>query len=440
MRFTGLSLLLCATLSAAAPGQRPKAAAKTAIPKAKPAREAAPAPVKPAEAPVPRPPGPDSALADFGAGLVERGSSLLVAEALPGSPAQELRLQAGDRLLAMNGASVRSRAEAAAAFRAWTPGTRLSALVLRGLRAVSLEGEQPEPQPSFKRGPSELSAHEGILKESRLQKASEDAQELFKKAPPLDFRIRAGQGFWLSFPQGIKEDAAPGDILLGELTTAVAASPELDFMVLPPGTQVWARVVESKASRETRSLRLLLFKARPEGGRYYPIAARITGILSDQRLSRVSPGGVIVTATALPGDEKSPYVLGPEVSLKAELLRDLILQEPPQFYRSGPGLWLRAREDKTGRRLEIARVVAGRSAEKEGLKPGQVLAEINGKDAAKLEFGAALSQLYGSPGSEVKIAVVKETGKKPETVALPRGVAYQEGKAVPLPLPIPEPD
>ena len=435
-----VSLALTAAPSAAAGGKKKAAPKKPAAAVKKAPAVKKSAPVKPSLAPAApaaaaAPPASETFL---GAAMHENGSSLAVVGVLPGSRAETLRLQPGDELAALSGAAVASRQEADGALRSWTPGTRLSAVVRRDLQTVSLEGSLPEPAQTFARGASALSAQEASLKELRIARASAAAEKELSQAPPLSVLVPARQTFWIRFPKGLKDTAAAGDILEGEVTTAVATEANLDFLSMTPHSSIWAKVVDAKESGDARIVRLAFYKIHLKGGHAYPISGLATAVSGDQKLAKVSSGGTLVVANLVITDpkfkKKGPAdLLSPDMRLRVELSETLTITEPPSFYQAGPGLWMKSKETAEGRVFEVSHVIAGRQAEKAGVKVGQVVTSVNGKSVGHLEFEDALANLYGAPGSTVKLTLA--ASPKPQTVELKRGVAVQADKEEALPLP-----
>lgn len=374
----------------------------------------------------------------LGAALVDSPAGPAVGEPLSDSPAESLGLKAGDRVYALAGKPTPSAGQpAASALSSWPLGARLSAVVARGLEVRRLEASAP-PAPSDRgREKDKLSAHELAIKQGRLDASGEAAAAALRAAPPLDFSVHARQAFWLRFPNGVRADVAPGAIFVGETTTAVTTSPELDFLSLPPKSLVWARVLSIERTGDLRKLRLHVFKLKPAGGHAYRVSGLLTDIVGDQKLAKVSTGGTLVASAPLAplGKKEVDWLIAPETRLRGELLDALTLTEEPNYYRAGPGLWLRTKDAPQGRRFEISHVIPGRAAEKAGLKVGQLVSAVGARSSEKLDFAEALDTLYGEPGSQIKLTVEKE-GAKPETVALRRGVLFKDGKEEPVPLPV----
>lgn len=444
-----LTLLAAAAVHAQTPARKRKAPAKKPAPAGKPASKPS---VKPPARPVPAPvvaededllegegqalpaprPEPVHHLGTFvspagalGASLADTPAGLLAGEPLPGSPAAAAGLKEGDRLAAVWGKPTQNARDASSALGGWPMGARFSAVVIRGLETRRLEAPAPSVPAERARAKNALSPQEASLKEARLDAAAESAARALKAAKPLEFPVHSRQAFWIKFKSGLREDAAPGAVFVGETTTAVATSADLDFLSLPPKSKIWARLLSLETTTEVRKARLHIFKLQPAGGHPYRVSGLVTDLVGDQRLLKVSPGGTIVSAQPLerPAKGKPLMIVEPETRLRAELLETTTLTEAPSFFRAGPGLWLRTKEGDKGRRFEISHVIAGRSADKAGLKVGQLVTAIGGRGAERLEFADALDALYGAPGSELRLSVERDTGK-PETVTLKRGVLY----------------
>ncbi len=377
-----------------------------------------------------RPPT-DAALAAWGAMLTEGGAGLSVTSALPGSEAEAMGVLPGDILSHLGPKPAGSAAGAALGILTHGPERRMHGVAWRGLSSVPLSGRAPAARPPFERRLGELSAREKSLRDKRLEDAGAVAEAELDNRPPQEIRLAAGQTVWVRFPQGLPADLQPGTVVAGETTTGISTDKDLDFLSLPPKSQVWARVVDAHGPSDTRNLKLFFFKMRPAGGSTYPIAARVSDITGDQRLTRVSPGGTIVMAY--------PQSIAADAKLKVEFLAPVTLVEPPAFFQAGPGLWIRTSED--GRGFTISHVIDGRAAHFVGLKPGDSLAAIEGRGANDLDFAAALAALYGPGGSDVKVGVIRSEaaqsgGKvKAENLTLRRGVKYAEGEPVTLPTP-----
>lgn len=461
------SLLLLALMTAvSAHAQTPrkrKTPAKKAAPASRkaPMKKAAPAPAKAVETPRPvnegwkdampegeaqasgpaKPAEPEhigtfvSPAGALGAALVETPAGLFAGEPLPGSPAETAGLKAGDRVAAVSGKPVSGAREAADALSGWPLSARFSAVALRGLGTETPTAPAPPAAAERDRAKGALSPYEKALRQKRQDAAAEAAVAALRSAPDLDFSVHSRQAFWLRFPAGIREDAVPGAIFTGETTTAVATSSDLDFLSVPPKTKVWARVLSIDASEDVRKIRLHLFKLQPSGGHAYRVSGIVTDVVGDQTPAKVTPAGTLVVAQPLERGPKPKALplLTPEARLRAELLETVVLTEAPAFYRAGPGLWLRTKETPEGRRYEISHVIAGRSAEKAGLKVGQLVSSVGGRSASKLEFADALDALYGPAGTEVKVSI-DENGKT-STLTLKRGVLYKDGAEAPVPAP-----
>ncbi len=384
----------------------------------------------------------DAILGRFGAALREGFAFAPILEVLPLSHSEELGLRAEDRLAFLDGSPILSATQAARAWNAWKGELRLWAVVRRDLSILSLETPLPEEQPLWRRGPKSLSALEDRQAAARLKEAEALAEEARNRATSLSIDIPAHQAFWIRFPEGIKKTVATGDVLQGEVTMAVAADANLDFLCLPPHSLISGKVLEAATPAEgTRTLRIRFFKALLTGGHTVTLSARITDASGEQPTIRVSPGGTLVIGEPVVIDpkqkKKTPLVRADE-RLRLELEEPATITEPPQFYAAGPGAWIKTLETETGRSFEVTHVIAGRSAEKEGLRVGDILTSINGRSSSKLEFEDALAALYGKPGSFVKVVAQKATDR-PRTLKMKRGVFYRDGVETPAPLPFDKP-
>ncbi|MBI4677117.1 MAG: PDZ domain-containing protein [Elusimicrobia bacterium] len=382
-----------------------------------------------------RKPQADEGLAPLGALTVEepQGSGLLTMAVVPGSEAESMGLAAGDKLTHLGPLPVRTRAEAQERMRGLPTEGRLSAVVIRGLVTQILAGKPQPAAPPATRGPDEISAHEVLLKEGRLASVQSDAEAAVRNAPPQEFRLAAGQTLWIRFSKGVAANAGPGDIVQGEATTAICTDQSLDFLSLPPKTVFWAKVLDAAGPAQTANLRLFFFKMKLNGGSFYPIAARVADISGDSRLVRVTPGGTIVLA---PGQ-----TVHSDMKVKIELLEPVTLVEPPGFYSTGVGLWIKSREDGPG--FRISHIIPGRAAEAAGLQPGDVIMSIDGAKASAFDFASAVSAIYGRQESEVKLGVVRSADlglpkAKVETLSLKRGVILASGNPEVLPPPYAE--
>lgn len=386
----------------------------------------------------PPPPADDPTMAAFGAVLAAAPHPLTVAAVLPDSWAERLGVAPGDRLLYVDRVPLRDHPTTAAAFRGWQPGTRLSAVLRRDLRVVSLEGRFPEPEPAFKRGSDEFSAQEKKFAGARLAKTTSVAQAALSQAPSLNVTTQGRQSFWVRLDDGIKNDVARGDILEGVVTTAVPTDPSLDYLSITPGSKVWAQVVAVNKSQEAVAVRLAFFKLRLDGGQAYFIAGKAVGAAGPQKMVLASQGGSLVAALPIDGEgkkKKAGPLLDPDMRLRVELTTPLTLTEPESFYQAGPGMWIKTQRTAQGQVCSISYLVPGRSAANAELRVGDAVVAIDGDKCAKLESDEVIARLYGKPKSRVKLSIVRAGGAKPETVEIKRGVIYENGQANDLPMP-----
>lgn len=429
-----LPLLLVLTAVAAAPATavtRAKRKARPARPAVAVPRSAAPAapsaPVVRAET------ADDATLAGLGVELA--GADVLAVR--PGSRAADLGLKPGDRLLTLDRREAGSRAAAAAAARAWAPGSRLSAVVRRGEEVRALESASAPRPAVFERGAHDLSAREKTLTAERAVQDEAAAGSAVRAAVTPAFTARADQSVWVRFPKGLPASVKTGDILETETATGLTTDASLDFLSVPPKSRLWARVVASENDGETRTLRLAFFKLQPAGGTAYPFFGAASGVSGDQTLARVSAGGTLVTAAPLPeasGTVPWPDLLGPDDRLRVRLLEPVVLLEAPAYWRAGPGLWIKTAEHAGKRLFEVSHVTPGRSAEAAGLRVGDLLDAVDGRSSAKLDFAEALDRLYGAPGTKVSVSV--SAAGKTRKVDMTRGVRVDGKASSALPLPV----
>lgn len=430
MRMLAFVLLSTFALSAQAAAVRAK----------RPARKAA---VKPAaavkrETPLSAAaPKPDAALEEtalfgLGADLVVEEHGLVVSFVRPGSRADKAGLKPGDQLLRLDSAAA-SRSKVAAALRAWTPGTRLPLIVRRGLEVLSLETAHVPPARDYARGAKDLSAHETSLSAERSAQAVSGGRAVVKAMAPLTVPVRADQGLWLRFPKGLPAGLKKGDEIVAESATGLTVDASLDFLAVPPGSKVRGRVLDAVDDGQTRTVRLAFYALDLAGGGTYTTLGYATAVSGDQRMARVGPGGTLVAAAPLPdAKRRGPApVLDVDARLRVRLLEPLVIDEPPSFWRAGPGMWVKTVETGGRRLFEITHAISGRSAESAGLKVGDRLDAIGGRSAEKLDFAEAIDRLYGKPGSDVEVSVA---GGKSRVLKLKRGLRWTGGKSDLLPL------
>lgn len=405
----------------------------------RPARKAAPAAavtVRPASAPSASA-SSDSleevSLFALGAALVSQDDGLIVASVLPGSRAQLAGLKSGDRLLRADGGAW-SRAGVAARLRAWIPGTRLPLVVQRGLEIIPLGTDPIPPAPDYARGDRDRSEHEKSLADERSEQAVSDGRAVVKAVGPLTVPVRADQGLWTRFPQGLPVGLKKGDEITAEAATGLTVDATLDFLAVPPGSKLRARVLDAVDDGETRTVRLGFYALDLNGGGTYSALGLATAVSGDQRMARVGTGGTLVAAAPLPDAKRRDLepVLDADARLRVRLLDPLVVDEPPSYWRSGPGLWVKTVEEGGRRLFEITHAIVGRSAETAGLKVGDRLDAIGGQTTVKMDFAEAIDRLYGAPGSDVEVSVLRG---KSQTFKLKRGVRWSGGKSAALPSP-----
>jgi len=421
------------------PRRKATNAQKTPQPR-RPAKSAA-SPAKPAAILTPvEPQRDDAALSAFGAVLVEDADGLVAAGSFEGSPAHALGLQTGDRILRAARASVRTRAEAAAALMVLAPELRQSLAIRRGLKAVALVGPETPAPANAARRPLELSSREWALAQARASKGALLARDAASEATPLDWTLRADQALWVRFPGGLPAELKRGDIVLAESASPLTTDDSLDFLAVPSKSRIWARVLKSSDDGSVQTVRLAFQKLQLAGGGVYPILGAATALagISAPDLAHISAGGTLAVASPLPDAAVSKRrgvepLLDSDARMRVRLIEPAVITEAPSWWRAGPGLWVKTVE-RDGRRLfEVTRVVAGRSAETEGLRPGELLDSIASRSSDKMDFADALDALYGPPDSFVKVSVLR--GGRAVELALRRGVKIEKGTFAPLALP-----
>ncbi|UPT72983.1 MAG: PDZ domain-containing protein [Elusimicrobiota bacterium] len=423
-----MTLALTLALLASAAGAAPRPAAK------RPARQAAPAKAKPAAAPAAAASETldEVSLFGLGAAVTAQDDALLVAAVRPGSRADSAGLKAGDRLLRADG-PLADPAKLAAALRGWTPGTRLGLVARRGLEVRSVETGSIEPAKAYTRGDKDLSPHERALAAGRSKQSAADGKAVVGAVGPLTVAVRTDQGLWTRFPKGLPAGLKKGDELVVEAATGLTVDATLDFLAVPPGSKLRARVVSAEDDGQARQVRLAFYALDLAGGGSYPTLGAATAVSGDQRFARVTGGGTLVAAAPLPdAKRRAPEpVLDADARLRVRLLEPLVVDEAPSFWRGGPGLWVKTVEDSGRRMFEITHAIPGRSGDAAGLKPGERLDSIGGRSTEKMDFAEAIDRLYGAPGSDVDVSVVRG---KSVPLKLKRGVKWSGGKAEPLPL------
>ncbi len=385
--------------------------------------------------------GTDALLA-FGASAAKAEGGLRILHIRRGSPAEDLGLKSRDTLLTLNGRRTRTPIAAAQALRSWKPETRLSAVVNRvdskidnaqgraDLRGKLLSLESPAqhwPRPVL-RDAEQLSLREAARAQSHKTAAREGLKAPLKSLKAPSFRVAAGERIWVHFPKGIPQSVQAGDVVEGETSTAMAADNTLDFLVIPQGSRIWAQVVSSKAKGGARIVTLVVFKIGLDGGKIYPCSAMVRAISGTEPDVMITSGGSLVSA---PTDE-AELLFPSKRNLQIEFRKDLVIFEPIDFYKSGPGLWLRSAAGSNGPYFEISHIIRGRSAHAAGLEKGDRVTHIGGRPVQRLGFSEAIRLLYGSPGTRVEIKVIRASSRSAERVRLQRGAGYRKGYGLKL--------
>lgn len=365
-------------------------------------------------------PAASERLVAFGIEVSHGAEGVRVDHVLPSSDAEALGLKAGDILLDVGGAEASDASAVARVLGSIKPETRLWAVVRRAGSVATLESELPRVRLAPRRDPENLSPLESELARRHLETAMGRKDEAIKTllTPRLD--VAAGQRIWIQFPAGLSPDLKTGDLVEGLVSTGLAADSNLDYLAVAPRSQVWAEVVEGSANDGVRSLRLHVFKLKLHGGHTYVASARVVDLTADRTLTQLSSGGTIVSA--------DPTGLGPDSRAQIEFLKPVSLYEAPAYFRAGPGLWLKQRGMGADRALEVSHVIAGRSAEREGIRVGDLLVTVGGTAASKLDFVEGIDRLYGPAGTSVAVRVQRGKEIVAGNMDLVRGVRYGSGK------------
>ncbi|MBI3288035.1 MAG: PDZ domain-containing protein, partial [Elusimicrobia bacterium] len=201
-----------------------------------------------------------------------------------------------------------------------------------------------------------------------------------------------------------------------------------------PGSTLRARVVDAADDGETRTVRLGFYALDLAGGGTYPTLGAATAVSGDQT-ARVSSGGTVIAPAPLPKAKRreAGLILDADARLHVSLLEPLTLDEPPSFWRAGPGFWIKSAEAGGRRVFEISHLVPERSAAASGLKIGDHLAAIGGRSCDAMDFAEAIDRLYGAPGSDVSVTVLRAGSN--HTLSLKRGARASAGRSTALPLP-----
>jgi carboxyl-terminal processing protease len=76
------------------------------------------------------------------------------------------------------------------------------------------------------------------------------------------------------------------------------------------------------------------------------------------------------------------------------------------------GIGLEILPTKTG--LKVISAIDGTPAQKSAIQSGELITHINGQDVTKILISDALRQLYGAPGTEITLSILKQSGKQRE--------------------------
>lgn len=355
---------------------------------------------------------------EFGIEAAPEPGGLRVSNVRPGSQAWELGLRQEDLITHLAGEEAKDSEAASKALAGVKPGTRLWAVVRRGRSVLALEAPLPRLQPAESRGLANLSPQEHERQRAQLEAARSRVPAVLRSRITPRLSIGAGQRTWARFPGGLPRSLKAGDTVPGALITGLASDAQLDFLAVPPRSQVWAEVTEASEKDGIRLLRLHVFKLTLLDGHTYPVSARVRDVAGDHVLTQVSRGGTLVSA--------DPAGIGAEAKLELEFVRPLVLFEAAASYRAGPGLWLKQGDSEAGAGLVVSHVIPGRSAEQAGVKVGDEVVSLDGTSASKLDFAQAIERLYGPAGSKVKLAM-KSGGSSGSPLELERGMRFEPG-------------
>lgn len=411
--------------------RRPEASQKKAQPRPapKPPKDTSAQAGSAEEAPPPEIPAPEEPAAprEGGAALAglltePSGLGLRVSQVSPKSLAESLGLRTGDTLLYFNDRRLESSRDLDEAL-ALGPA-RQSAVALRSGEVVGLKSPSEPLAPPSARTARELAPAERRTQKSLLEEAGRQTPETLKALKTPAFRILGGETLWVAFPKGIPLSISPGDVVEGETASPMTMDSKLDFAAIPEGSRLWAQAVsvQEQESGAVKVVRLHIHKLQLAGGHAYRCSARLLDSGDGQPLLRISKGGSIVAGPV----ESSPHLAEPGSSFQIRFLQPLTLNESADFFKAGPGLWLRSSGGGT-RSFEISHVIPKRSADEAGLKEGDRVLSVDGRGADRLSFHEAVGLLYGPSGSSVELQVLRQGASKSESVRLRRGMLYRSG-------------
>ena len=84
-----------------------------------------------------------------------------------------------------------------------------------------------------------------FLNDERSAQAASGGRAVVKAMAPLTVPVRADQGLWLRFPKGLPAGLKKGDEIVAESATGLTVDATLDFLAVPPGSKMRARVLEA---------------------------------------------------------------------------------------------------------------------------------------------------------------------------------------------------
>ena len=86
------------------------------------------------------------------------------------------------------------------------------------------------------------------------------------------------------------------------------------------------------------------------------------------------------------------------------------------------GVGVRTVQDSDGN-MEVIEVMPKSPAEKAGIKKGDVIVSLDGKEIQRITYGDALNRLSGTAGTKVKLGILRQTAAAPSAPAAPSASA-----------------
>ncbi len=210
--------------------------------------------------------------------------------------------------------------------------------------------------------------------------------------------------------------AALGFAPSAEKSVTVAASPEdparADF-VLDTGGSLRGSVVDAESKEPIEGARVSVEATMREGP-----AAPVSSTLTDEQgqfdLRGIAPGkfSVLVAASGHHGRIVSGVEVGDDGTAGPIVvsLTPTKEGEEPRLELAGIGVVLAAKDDK----LVIGQVIEGGGGAEAGLRPGDAIVAVEGRNVGELGFQGSIEAIRGPEGSVVRLTVVKEQGEPTE--------------------------